>query len=310
MVTHGRAVLLEDLQLTGLRDEAAKEEKGRQFACPHCGASVEVTLATTKAVTCRACNSVIDLSQGIGGELRHAAQDEPVQPLIPLGTTGQLQGVQWQVVGFQHRMGQVPGDDEQFGWSEYLLYHRKRGFIFLVDSEEGWSVVKPTTGAPTLAEGGRSASYLGVRYPRKDSYNAETVYVAGEFYWPVARGQKTFNQDFARGSDILSMEQTPSEITWSSGSMLTSDTVAQAFGLQSKKELLRRGDAGPTSVGSAGGLGCGTLIALFFVVLVLLLLVKSCRNDCDPAYENCSSGSGSRSSGGAWGGYSSGGGHK
>ena len=44
---------------------------------------------------------------------------------------GQLQGAQWQVVGFQHRMGTEPGDDEHFGWSEYLLYNKKRGFSFV-----------------------------------------------------------------------------------------------------------------------------------------------------------------------------------
>ena len=46
----GGAVTLEDLQLTGLRDESAKDEKGRQFECPNCGASIAVTLATSKSI--------------------------------------------------------------------------------------------------------------------------------------------------------------------------------------------------------------------------------------------------------------------
>jgi hypothetical protein len=53
-----RAVLLEDLQLQGLKDESAKDEKGRQFNCPHCGAPVQVQLATTKSLTC-GCASLI-----------------------------------------------------------------------------------------------------------------------------------------------------------------------------------------------------------------------------------------------------------
>ena len=60
------------------------------------------------------------------------------------------------MVGFQHRMVSVPDDpDEHFGWSEYLLYNRKRGF-FLVDAKDGWSLVKPVTGAPTLQPGGQT----------------------------------------------------------------------------------------------------------------------------------------------------------
>ena len=303
VVARGEAVLLEELKLSGLRDENAKEEKARQFECPSCGAQVEIALDTSKAITCRSCNSLIDLTGGIGGEMRHAAQDEPVQPAIPLGSKGQLQGVHWQVVGFQHRMGTEPDDpDEQFGWSEYLLYNRKRGFTFLVDSEEGWSLVKPTTGSPVLAPGEKSASYLGTTYALLYSYNAETSYVAGEFYWPVERGQKTFNRDFGKGASLLSMEQTPREVTWSSGSKIDSDTVAKAFKLDEKKDLLKR-DAGPVSAGS--GIGCGTIIFLFFIVLVILLLVKACRDD-----DGTGSGSGYRSSGGSFGGFSSGGGHK
>ena len=133
-------------------------------------------------------------------------QDEPVQPLIAVGSVGLLQGVDWQVVGFQHRMGVAPGDDEHFGWSEYLLYNKKRGFSFLVDAEDGWSMVKPTTGAPTMAESGARATYLGKVYQQQYAYNAETTYVAGEFYWQVQRGQKTFNRDFANGAALLSME--------------------------------------------------------------------------------------------------------
>jgi hypothetical protein len=181
----------------------------------------------------------------VGGELRAAVQDEPVQPLIPLGSKGQLQGVHWQVVGFQHRMGVEPGDDEHFGWSEYLLYNQKRGFAFLVDSEEGWSMVRPTTGAPQLSSNGRTATYMGTKYELKYSYEAETTYVLGEFYWQVSRGQKTSNRDFASSKGVLSLEQSRNEVTWSAGDKIASDTVAKAFKLDDKKDVLQRDDPGP-----------------------------------------------------------------
>lgn len=306
-VERGKAVLLEDLQLQGLKDESAKDEKGRQFNCPHCGAPVQVQLSTSKSITCGSCASIISLDSGVGGELRAAEQDEPVQPLIPLGSKGQLQGVHWQVVGFQHRMGVEPGDDEHFGWSEYLLYNQKRGFAFLVDSEEGWSMVRPTTGAPQMAATGRSATYMGTKYDLKYSYEAETTYVLGEFYWQVTRGQKTTNRDFASSKGLLSMEQSPNEITWSAGDKLASDTVAKAFKLEDKKDVLQRNDPGPFVAKS--GLGCGTIILIAVVILILLILLSRCSS-CDPRVENCSSSSSYRSSGGSYGGYSSGGSHK
>lgn len=305
----GTAVLLEDLQLVGLRSDSVKDEKGRQFDCPSCGAPVSVKLASSKSITCGSCHSLIDLASGIGGELRHAEQDDPVQPLIPLGQTGKLQGVDWQVVGFQHRMGTAPGDDEQFGWEEYLLFNAKRGFLFLVDSTEGWSLVKPATGAPEMAGSGQSATYLGSRYQLKETYNAETSYVLGEFYWQVQRGQKTSNRDFASGKSLLSMEQSAQEVTWSVGSQIDSALVATAFKLEGKKDLLKRSDASPLGMGGAS-INAKT-VGWIILIVVVLVIVLSSRRDCDPNVENCSSSSSSsRSSGGSYGGFSSGGGHK
>jgi len=295
----GRAVRLEDLQLTGLRDASTKDEKGRSFACPNCGAPVTVNLADSKSITCGNCRSIIDLSHGIGGELKHAEQDEPVRPLIALGSVGTLQGVKWQVVGFQHRLGQEPGDDEHFGWNEYLLYNRQRGFSFLVDAEDGWSMVAPTTGAPSMAESGKTAKYLGKSYQQQYAYNAETTYVAGEFYWQVERGQKTFNRDFAAGNALLSMERSANELSWSSGSKIDSAAVAAAFKLDAKKDMFKRADAAPLS--AASSMGCGTIILVIVVILILLIILSTCSS---------SGGSSTRSSGGSYGGYSSGGGHK
>lgn len=307
-VSMGKAVLLEDLKLTGLKDVSAKDEKGRQFACPNCGATLTVKLAGSQSMSCGSCNSIIDLSQGIGGELKHAIQDEPVQPLIPLGTTGTLQGASWQVVGFQHRMGTDPSDpDEHFGWEEYLLYNAKRGFIFLVDSTDGWSVVKPATGAPVVSSNQQSAKYLGTHYQLKESYTARTNYVVGEFYWQVRRDQVTENRDYSSGKSLLSLEQTPNELTWSVGNTIDSATVAMAFKLKDKQELLKRDDVGPLVSGTNPLLRQEFWV--FIVVVLFFLAMTRCSPDCDPNVENCSSSS-YRSSGGSYGGFSSGGGHK
>ena len=314
-LSSGRAVLLDELQLSGLKTELAKSETGQQFACPNCAAALQVTLASTKSMSCRSCKSIIDVSQGVAGQLSHALQTDPVEPLIALGSIGLFQGVKWQLIGFQHRMGREasdPEDDDQehFGWTEYLLYNQKRGFTFLVDSTEGWSLATPTTGAPTMSANGTTATYLQTKYSHKYSYKAETTYVAGEFYWKAERGQVSENMDFQNGVVLLSREETRREVTWSIGGKLSSNEVAKAFGL--KEDALKSGpsdifnslDAKPIS--SIAGVGFGSIVLLIFVLLLFLFLISRCSR-CDPNVENCSS---SRSSGGAFGGYSSGGGHK
>jgi endogenous inhibitor of DNA gyrase (YacG/DUF329 family) len=307
-LSRGRPVSLEELAFTGLRGDTGKEETARQFSCPNCGAPVTPKFSDSKAITCPSCRSVIDLTQGLAGELRHAEQHEPVEPLIPLGSVAQFKGAEWQVVGYQHRLGTEPDDpDEHFGWDEYLLYNRQRGFSFLVDSTDGWSFVKTVTGAPELSRDLQSASYLGTRYRQQYAYKAQTTYVQGEFYWPVERGQLTFNRDYAAGSKLLSMEETPRERTWSIGATVDSDEVAKAFGLEGKKEALQRGDAGPTTPRGAGlGCGCGTVVLVLLVLLVLLILFAVLQALDDGSSRGGSTSSGSSRSGG----WSSGGAHK
>ncbi len=317
-LSSGTAVILENLQLTGLRDltnavgQGGKEVNGRHFNCPHCGSAVSVKLESSKSITCGSCNSLIDLSQGIGGELKAAVQDEPVQPLIPLGTVGTLQGKSWQAVGFQHRMGQEVGDeDESFGWSEYLLYNSKAGFQFLVDASDGWSLVKPTSGAPE-AQTSRQVKYQGSTFTQQYAYKAETNYVAGEFYWAVARGQTTYNEDYASGKLVLSREQSAGssgqEVTWSIGSKLEASTVVSAFKLKGQEAKFDRSDVSPLSASASSSLGPMGWIVVLVVIFIVFSMMSRCSRNCDPQRENCSSSA--RSSGGSYGGYSSGGGHK
>jgi hypothetical protein len=303
----GHGVKLSELTMRGLRDDAGAEEKGsRQFSCPNCGSPVSIVTQDPKTTACKSCNALIDTSQGIGAAVVSAIQDEPVRPTIELGKTGTLQGVVWQVVGFQHRTGQEPGDDEVFGWDEYLLYNRTDGFSFLVDSSDGWSLVRPTAGAPTHKPGSSQAKYLGKNYLAKYSYQATTTYVVGEFYWKVQRGQTSANTDFAAGESVLSREQTGDEITWSRGEAISASAVAKAFGLTDRENDLVRQDVSPLSGNT--GMSAGMLIFVIIVILLILLPIM-CSSKCDPQRENCSRSSGYSSGGSSgWGG--GGGGHK
>ena len=98
-------------------------------------------------------------------------QNAVTEPQIPLGTVGTLklgtpQPLPWQVVGYLERCDlPAPGeDDEQTFWREYLLYNRTAGFAFLVDAEDGWSVVRTVTGVPSTR--GDKLSYQGADYKK------------------------------------------------------------------------------------------------------------------------------------------------
>jgi len=334
----GRSVAISELAMTGLTEQAEKTLKGKTIECPSCGASLEVKLATTQSIVCHQCHSVVDISQGVGGDLQHYAQANGMEPLIPLGSTGTLAlgkaALPWQVVGYAERC-EIPetGEDEQTFWREYLLYHRTEGFAFIVDAEDGWSWTAPLTGVPERA--GTGAKYDGAVYRKLYDYTGMVTYVLGEFYWQVTQNQRTFNTDYqgtgSASAKRLNREQTGSkdtqEVVWSGGETLSSDAVMKAFRLAPEKSAALQRDALPTSFNSASLLA-KIFLGVFLLIVVLMLFrcgsggggssnCDAARDTFGPAsseYQNClnsnRSGGGYGTSGGAFGGFSSGGGHK
>ena len=330
----GRAVALSELALSGLKDASEKTLASRAVECPSCGTALEAKLSTTQSLTCHNCSAVVDISAGVGGDLKHYAQNNAgehgAEPQLPLGTVSKdsltlgSAPAAWQVVGYQERCD-IPEDaeEETTFWREYLLFNREQGFAFLVDSNDGWSWVKPLTGAPKVR--GDKASWQGVEYQKRWSYAAKVTWVQGEFYWRVQREERALVMDFegqGKARDKrLSREQIGQEVTWSAGETLSATHVADSFGIaQGARAALQR-DATPLA-GSQAGAAKGLII--FVAVVVLMIILATCSgDDCDDVrktfgaasteYQQCkrSSGSGYRGSGGgSYGGYSSGGGHK
>lgn len=322
--SRGRAVELSSLQLSGLREESAAAWAGRSLQCPSCGAAVQPQLSQSLSVTCGQCQAVIDLSGGTGKALRHHEQSIGTEPPIPLGRTGRFaidmggERLPWQVVGFLERC--TTEDGEQFFWREYLLFNRQQGFAFLVDSEEGWSLVRVLTGAPELS--GASVRWQGQQFHLKESYTAVTTHVLGEFYWTVRKDERSELSDYAGGELLLSRERSGQEISWSLGRKLDASEVIAGFGLDPAQS--QRVQRDPTLGG--GGNAIKGIVVFAFIALLLVMLVKACSDEpCDDTrarfgaqsleHQQClarqRSGAYYRGgSGGNWSGGFGGGGHK
>ena len=327
----GRGAALSELVLTGLREPSEKTLSARGVACPSCGTALEVKLATTQAIVCHQCHAVVDVSQGVGGDLAHYAQDTPQlgggEPQLPLGAAASLAlggpPKPWQVVGYAERCEIAEdADDESVFWREYLLYNRTEGFAFLVDAEDGWSWAVPLTGAPQLS--GDSARWRGDSYRKLYAYNGQITYVLGEFYWKLERGQRTANVDYAAGAKRLNREQAGDEITWSAGQTLDAAVIAAAFKLPGAAGAALAREASPISFNSNGSSIPKNLIIAVIVIIVIVVMLKDCSsNNCDGLrttfgeasneYRQClrSGSSGARTGGGSYGGgFGGGGGHK
>jgi hypothetical protein len=335
----GRSVAISELAMTGLADSGEKTLKARSVECPNCGTSLEVKLATTQSIVCHQCKAVVDVSKGVGADLAHYVQDNPgTEPLIALGSTGTLalgkQPLPWQVVGYVERCEVDDGSgDAQSFWREYLVYHRTEGFAFIVDAEDGWSWTAPVTGVPEMK--GENVRYEGTLYKKLYDYTGKVTYVLGEFYWRLERDERTDNTDYAGlgsgGKKRLNRERTGTgdtrEIVWSAGESLASDEVMKAFRLTDDKKAAFKRDATPGSSNAAGLLA--KVFFWAFIAIVALAMFKCDGDDGSSSFVDCEQTratygdasqeyqtclnqqrSGGRTSGGSYGGFSSGGGHK
>jgi Domain of unknown function (DUF4178) len=324
----GRGMLLADLALSSLRETTEKTLGARNIECPSCGTSLEIKLATTQSIACHQCKAVVDLSDKVGGALAHYKQNnsghDGAEPTLPLGSTavltlGKEGPLPWTVVGMVERCD-VPqdSDDETTYWREYLLFNQRAGFAFIVDAEDGWSWVRPITGAPQVR--GDQAQWQGVTYRKRYGYTARVTWVQGEFYWRVRRDERALVTDYDAGRQRLSREQTGNEVTWSAGVAIDAAVLAKAFGLPiSSSAPAISFDTTPLS-SSFSGVG-SKLVWIVVALIVVAVLVSMCGDRCDDVrstfgassaeYQQCkrSGGSGVRS-GGSYGGWSSGGGHK
>ena len=285
----GRAVRFDELAMQGLREDKDATLGAKTLECPSCGAALTPKLTQSQSIVCEHCHAVVDISAGIGADLAFFAQQNGLAPQIPLGTVGQLAlnpgsaRLPWQVLGYQERCDlPAPGsDDEQSFWREYLLFNKLEGFAFLVDTEEGWSLVRPLTGSPQGT--GDKVEWLGTAFKKRWTYSARVSYVLGEFYWRVERGSQALVSDYesskAQPAALLSREQTDSEVTWSQGRKLDAQEVAKAFKLgPGQGEALTR-DVSSFSASSPRLVR--NLILGLFGLFFILMLVKSCSNSDD-----------------------------
>jgi hypothetical protein len=235
----GQEVTLDDLGLPATAKPARREARqveGVHLSCPNCGAALALRAPDkTQRVACPSCASLLDVKQGTLRFLK-ALTPSRIKPIIPLGATGQLQGNPWLNIGFMRRGTKVEG--VKYYWEEYLLYHERLGFRWLVRTDNHWSFVEPLPLGRVNA-GRRSANYQGEEFKIFQRGMAHVEHVLGEFYWKVEVGETAEATDFIRPPRMLSREVShhstegqKGEINWSLGTYLPVDDVEKAFGVK------------------------------------------------------------------------------
>jgi predicted RNA-binding Zn-ribbon protein involved in translation (DUF1610 family) len=230
----GVFVDFDDLALSNLKPApTGPETKAAGFNCRNCGAAIELrAVALTKTVACTSCGAIQNPADPNLLILQEVEKRQKVAPTIPLGSRGAMNGHDYDVIGFQRRTILV--DDDTYGWNEYLLFNRERGFRYLSEYEGHWNdiVQVPSMPQPAMSGGKPGAVYQGSVFKLFQAAAATTAYVLGEFPWEVRKGDTAMVSDYVAPPLMLSAERTVEETTWSLGTYTPGARLWEAFGLE------------------------------------------------------------------------------
>lgn len=201
-----------------------------QFNCPNCGGSIEVKAAGyTVTIACQYCGSTLDVSNPDVKIIQR--YEEEVRKLdIELGTRGEIEGVEWEVIGYVRR-----SENGAYPWDEYLLFNPYHGYRFLDTDGRGWTLGKQMTALPEKL-GMKGFNVDGEIYePFYAQTPAQVDFVLGEFYWRVAVGEQVLTADYVRPGKMLSYERNERETVWTLGELLDPKIIEEQFGAPERR---------------------------------------------------------------------------
>lgn len=264
----GQAVTLEQLKGQLLRsDEAILKGAGRlrgaisNLACPGCGASLTFPAGAAAQLVCPSCGSRSDATGDQAVLIEKSHEQERVSSTLALGDRGKIDGIDYTLIG-RLRCQEL---GEPATWTEYLLYNAREGFLWLVESEEGWDKVRMLDTWPETS--GDSVVLDGTRYEKLYDYGSEVIHAAGAFNWRAKVGDRTDITDWQAGDRKLSRETTDAEVAWSLAERVSPEAVHKWF---AKAASAGNPSAAFASATGDKGTGLGgqaityTLILLFF----------------------------------------------
>lgn len=228
----GEAVTLEALNCQLLRDDdqiiaSAGRLAGKNMVldCPSCASPLKYIAGMAMQLVCPACHTEVDCTGDKAVTLGKARQLEAFHSTLQLGDIATIEKEKWQLIGLMRCSEDGEVDSE---WTEYLLYHPRLGFKWLVESDQGWDQITVLNQWPEM-HNSQQAIYKRAKYRKLYDYTAHVSYAAGAFNWRVHVGDKTALTEYEQNGLRLSKERAPAEVTWSLASRVTGALVGQWF---------------------------------------------------------------------------------
>ncbi|MEC5398364.1 DUF4178 domain-containing protein [Uliginosibacterium sp. H1] len=227
----GKSITVDALQKERLRrPEQIAEKAGRlpgslnAVACPSCGAQLNYLAAAAQHMVCPQCQAEVAVEGDKAAVLATHRSVEAVETTLELGAVGSINGTKWQLIGLM-RCREDASDGES--WTEYLLHHAHKGFKWLVETTDEWHIVSVLDNWPDAATS--QVRVDGRVYTKMYDYRRTVTFAAGAFNWRVKVGDRANVSEYKSSNQNVTAERTANELSWSYGSQVSSQTVAQWF---------------------------------------------------------------------------------
>lgn len=195
------------------------------FQCGNCGGQVELRApGQTMRAACTHCGSVIDLTNPDFRVIKAYKKRLKYKPIIEIGTRGTIEEIEWEVIGFMVRKVV----DYPYQWEEYLLFNPYHGFRWLLNQYGHWSFTTPLVDNP--AGSSHAARHDGNIYNAYSSGKAKVMFVFGEFYWEVKRGETVETRDLVKAPEMLSLEFDDKGKSWTKSVYFPKEEIQAIFG--------------------------------------------------------------------------------
>ncbi|MPT28484.1 MAG: DUF4178 domain-containing protein [Achromobacter sp.] len=247
----GRAFDLSAMQAGSLRTNEQVEETAGRFrgqikalACPNCGGPISFVAAMATHVVCPSCRAAVDCSGPTAEVIAKANQVKSIRTTLSLGAVAKIDGASFTLIGLMKCAD--PDPEEPSDWIEYLLFSPTRGFIWLVQTDEGWERVQVCDTWPSH-NNATSVRWRSKLYHKLYDYTSRVELALGAFNWRVKVGDSTMITDYKAGNLKLTREQGAAEVGWSASAPVAPAQLAEWFGdpaLAKQKAMPRAASSG------------------------------------------------------------------
>lgn len=212
----GQTVTLEKLRCQLLRDRdqidesvSRYEQNVRSLNCPACGASTRFVPGATIHLSCAGCQAQVDTSGEVAEVLKAGQKVENISLSLPLGHELAISEKTYTVIGAMRRC-----DNHGNRWTEYLLHHPGGGFLWQVETKDGWMRGAVCEKWPDW-DGDKTALLGSEPFEHSCEYKASVTFAVGAFNWRVRVGDSNRVMQFVLGEMELTAEINNHEMTWS-----------------------------------------------------------------------------------------------